>query len=578
MDRYRWEVRPAVRIAGVIAAALSVASVGYAELKERSLCGTFRGRGQLEIAKHADLRERLDRRGGMQALEAPRLEVSGDLVLMTDDGSLVSEANPFDLRERSVVFSPAGSRAFLYRAGDSAIEPGLGDRIGIGDDVSRSFDLSFDFPFLGQTYRQLFLNSDGNFTFGEADSASTARSLSRFLGGPPRIALFFADLDPSAGGEVRVLNGPDRFVVTWDAVPEWGEEAPNTLQIEIVRDGTIFMRYGAVVSAGSGIVGVAPGGSAGEVNLVDLGGEPREIAGAIAERFQRGRMIDNVGVAKSFYQELSDSYDSLVVWTNFESDEDDAFAYSAPVSNDVTGTGDDVYNRSAIWGSGSALDTYVFMGDIRRYPREPTGRVLGAASRPTTLGLLAHEVGHRFLTSAQVAHPGVAVDVLLGRQDSHWSFFLDTDASFLEGNEIEEESPGRFRTVETVSRYSRLDLYLMGLADPSEVAPFFVVTSASASAFGEPLDNESTPTAGVIITGTRTDLNIDEVIRALGERRPAVGEAQSTFRHAWILLSRRNELPASEDIAKLHDARNAFLGFFNEVTLGRGRIETRIGR
>jgi hypothetical protein len=168
--------------------------------------------------------------------------------------------------------------------------------------------------------------------------------------------------------------------------------------------------------------------------------------------------------------------------------------------------------------------------------------------------------------------------VLLGRQSSHWSFFLDTDASFLEGNDIQEESPGRFRTVETVSRYSRLDLYLMGLADASEVAPFFVVTGASASVFGEPLDNESTPREGVVITGTRTDLNIDEVIRALGERRPRVGEAQSTFRHAWILLSRPNEPPTSEDIGKLHDARNAFLGFFNEKTLGRGHIETRIAR
>jgi hypothetical protein len=118
----------------------------------------------------------------------------------------------------------------------------------------------------------------------------------------------------------------------------------------------------------------------------------------------------------------------------------------------------------------------------------------------------------------------------------------------------------------------------MGLADASEVAPFFVVTGASASVFGEPLDNESTPREGVVITGTRTDLNIDEVIRALGERRPRVGEAQSTFRHAWILLSRPNEPPTSEDIGKLHDARNAFLGFFNEKTLGRGHIETRIAR
>jgi hypothetical protein len=567
-----------VRIGLLLAAALSLGALASAETKPRSLCGTFRGRGTLEVAKHIDLSERAFGRNRGLALEAPRLEVSGDIVMMTDDGTLVAEANPFDLAGQSIVFSPAGSRAFLYHSGGPALEPGAGDRIEIADDASRAFDLSFDFPFLGGSYRQLFLNSDGNFTLGQGDSASAARSLERFLSGPPRIALFFADLDPSAGGEVRVLNGPERFVVTWNAVPEWGEEAPNTFQIEIVPDGTLYMKYGAVVNAGSAIVGVAPGGGGGEVSLVDLGGAPREIAGTIAERFLQGPTIDNVGVARSFYRELTDSYDSLVVWTNFESDEDDAFAYSAAVSNDATGIGDGVYDNSAAWGSGGTLESYVFMGDIRRYPREPTGRVLGAASRPTTLGLLAHEVGHRFLTSAQVVHPGVAPDVLLGRQSAHWSFFLDTDASFLEGNDIEEESPGRFRTVETMSRYSPLDLYLMGLAEPSEVAPFFVVTSPSATLFGEPADNESTPTSGVVITGTRTELDIEEVIRALGERRPRAGEAQSAFRHAWILLSRRGEPPTSKDIAKLHDARNAFLGFYNEMTLGRGSIETRVGR
>ena len=120
---------------------------------------------------------------------------------------------------------------------------------------------------------------------------------------------------------------------------------------------------------------------------------------------------------------------------------------------------------------------------------------------------------------------------------------------------------------------SRLRILLIA----SEVAPFFVVTGASANLFGEPLDNESTPREGVVITGTRTDLTIDEVIRALGERRPPVGDAPSTFRHAWILLSRPDEPPTSEDVSKLYDARDAFLGFFNEKTLGRGRVEIRIG-
>jgi hypothetical protein len=177
-----------------------------------------------------------------------------------------------------------------------------------------------------------------------------------------------------------------------------------------------------------------------------------------------------------------------------------------------------------------------------------------------------------------VSRTGIPRDALLGRQDSHWSFFLDTDASFLEGNDIEPEASNRFRTVETVSRYSRLDLYLMGLAPASEVPPFFVVTGASASLFGEELDNESTPRVGVTITGTRSDLTIDDVVRAMGPREPPFDAAPSTFRHAWVLLTRGGEPATSTDIAQLQNARDAFLGFFNERTLGRGNLVTEIVR
>ena len=37
--------------------------------------------------------------------------------------------------------------------------------IALGDDDSRQFTLPFAFPFYGATYRQVFLNSDGNLTF-----------------------------------------------------------------------------------------------------------------------------------------------------------------------------------------------------------------------------------------------------------------------------------------------------------------------------------------------------------------------------------------------------------------------------
>ena len=36
---------------------------------------------------------------------------------------------------------------------------------------------------------------------------------------------------------------------------------------------------------------------------------------------------------------------------------------------------------------------------------------------------------------------------LLGRDDVHWSFFFDSDASHLEGNDLEDVGDGSFRSV-----------------------------------------------------------------------------------------------------------------------------------
>jgi hypothetical protein len=46
----------------------------------------------------------------------------------------------------------------------------------------------FAFPFFGRSYRQIFVNSDGNLTFQAGDSASTQRSLGNVVAGVPRIA------------------------------------------------------------------------------------------------------------------------------------------------------------------------------------------------------------------------------------------------------------------------------------------------------------------------------------------------------------------------------------------------------
>src|SRR5205085_8883578 len=111
----------------------------------------------------------------------------------------------------------------------------------------------FAFPFFGATYRQLFVNSDGNLTFNAADTASAARSLGRMTSGPPRISPLFDDLDPSrTAGGVRVLAQAARVVISWIGVPEWqatGIGPSQTFQVRLYADGRIEFSYSGVTPA-----------------------------------------------------------------------------------------------------------------------------------------------------------------------------------------------------------------------------------------------------------------------------------------------------------------------------------------
>ena len=112
-----------------------------------------------------------------------------------------------------------------------------------------------------------------------------------------------------------------------------------------------------------------------------------------------------------------------------------------------------------------------------KYPDDPNARVPGIGEN-STLSVLGQEVGHRWLAFLNFRdHNGRTSQSLLGRGEAHWSFFFDSDASVMEGNDIEDLGGGSFRTVATVQRYSALDQYAMGLLRDSEVPPFFWVES-----------------------------------------------------------------------------------------------------
>src|SRR4029079_5719798 len=153
--------------------------------------------------------------------------------------------------------------------------------------------------------------------------------------------------------------------------------------------------------------------------------------------------------------------------------------YEITVANEIHGIGQDVFDQSGDFGSGGQLRSIVVMDWLRKYPNSPTTKFLGENN---TLSVIGQEVGHRWLAYMDFRdHTGATSDELLGRDLAHWSFFFNSEASVMEGNEITDLGGGQFKTTDAVKRYSPLDQDGMGLIPSSAVPTMFYVESANST-------------------------------------------------------------------------------------------------
>ena len=324
------------------------------------------------------------------------------------------------------------------------------------------------------------------------------------------------------------------------------------------------MRF-ATVTLADAVVGLSPGRT-GDFLPVDLSqnGPLPGGSGAVGERFADSAQIDTVEVARKFYQSHPDDYDQLVIWTDTPV-VDDAFAFEVTVANQIRGIGVSQFDASADFGSAGRLNSYAVMDTITKYPDDPQQVFLGENS---TVSVLGQEVGHRWLAFLDFRdHNGSRSEALLGRDQAHWSFFMDSDASVMEGNDIEDLGGGSFRTTAAVQRYSRLDQYAMGLLPASQVPPFFYVESPMNVAGGRTA--ESAPRVGVTFNGTRREVLIDDVIAINGARVPSASDAPRVHRQAFVLVVSRGRAVDNAQVEKLDRIRRAWETFFQQATNGR---------
>lgn len=132
--------------------------------------------------------------------------------------------------------------------------------------------IGFSFNFFGTPQTEIYVNSNGNLTFGAGDGEYINTALT---GTMPRIAAFWDDLY-MPGGAILETTGPGVYAVTWLAVDTYSFEGqPVTAQAALFGAGNAFgfapgsiaFSYGLVSTLNEEYDGIDPPGDGDGVTV-----------------------------------------------------------------------------------------------------------------------------------------------------------------------------------------------------------------------------------------------------------------------------------------------------------------------
>lgn len=139
-------------------------------------------------------------------------------------------------------------RRAVLAATDTALLPGFNQYTLAGNDdgSTGAVPLPFALSFYGHTYSQLYVNNNGNLTFGASDSNYTPQSLNQI--GLPMIAPFWADVDTRNSPPVRygygTVNGHPAFAANWLGVGCYSEISSVANYFQVVLISRSELGYG----------------------------------------------------------------------------------------------------------------------------------------------------------------------------------------------------------------------------------------------------------------------------------------------------------------------------------------------
>jgi len=540
-----------------------------------------------ELSAHQIHNFELNRRGNPDRLIQPRtksvLSDDSDIAPLEDDGTLVIKPTKFSLKNSSVVFTPEGS-GYRISAGDVVFSKDFGDRIGfflgadnsIGD-ADNGFRniplLNAPFTFFGVTYDTIYVGTNGYITFTQGDT--TARLSPTALAATlPRIAPLWADLELVTSGDLHYNRLEGRHLITWEAAAQPAYEGISTFQAVLYDDGRIAFVY-RKVKAQAALVGISPGGESADPLSVDFSNPPSEaVNGTFFQVFGKQKRLDLPAVMQSFYGAHSDLFDTAFIWTDFPYDNGLGIAHSFNVRNHISGIGLRDFDRGQAYGSPSRLSTIITMGNVDDWPSDPQAHAAGLNS---AVSIVCHEQGHRWLAYVRFDADQKVKSDLLGRENAHWSFLVDSRtnsqgsfSSLMEGNAWTNSGGGTFTTTESaVNYFNPLDQYLMGLRSPDEVGDIsYLATNAQLTEYLR----EKSPFSGFSMTGLRMTISLSQIISHEGERIPNSENSSKELRVGFILLTEQGKAPSAATLEKVVRYRDALVRYFSQATGGRASM------
>jgi hypothetical protein len=151
-------------------------------------------------------------------------------------------AGTFDLANRDILFSLGGGAVTTSVLAGSPIVPPVAPDLGLGDDQNTAL-IPLGFAITGLCANAVSVASNGYVWLGALGAADFTESEPEFVSQGARVAAYWTDLNPAAGGSIHVDIGAGVARVTYVNVFPFGGAAPEaTTQIEL-RPTSIRIRY-----------------------------------------------------------------------------------------------------------------------------------------------------------------------------------------------------------------------------------------------------------------------------------------------------------------------------------------------